>query len=264
MKLAALTLACAALLCACETVETWPTEEEMATFGNGSNNALVLLSATDNFGCGSTSLAFMDMQAQANFDRTVFTGETSAAVVKPGMYHLFYGKCDAAVGDLKGITYWFDSVEVKPNEVVYIGTFNLTTISVASQANALQNVFSLGISAFTGNPKAYPVYEMRDETEKVRAHLREKYPQLAAGMVTRLPPAILSRDDFAQAFRNAYARRPDGSMPTEEEARGRLDGEIVKAIDASIAKYKAAHPEWKDAPAPPPPPAAGHRATPAS
>ncbi len=243
-------------LCACETLDTWPTEAEMATFGGSSTNALVLLSASDNFGCGTTALAFMDVDTKTSFQRTMFTGEASAAVVKPGTYHLYYANCGSAVGDLRGVMYWFDSVDVKPNEVVYLGTFNLDAISVASQANVLQNVFSFGISAITGNPSTYPVYEMRDETEKVRAQLREKYPQLAAGMVTRLPPAILSRDDFAQAFRNAYARKPDGSMPTEEEAQARLDGEIEKAVEASIAKYQAAHPElMKDKPPAPAAPA---------
>lgn len=69
-------------------------------------------------------------------------------------------------------------------------------------------------------------------------------------MITRVPAAILSREDFAQAFRNAYAPRADGSFPTEEEAQARLDGEIDKAIEASLARFRAANPQPAGAPAP--------------
>ncbi|MFT3725874.1 MAG: hypothetical protein QM773_20105 [Hyphomonadaceae bacterium] len=233
----------AVTLSACETVNTWPTKEELATFAPDSGNSLVVLSATDNFGCGRTSLAFLDVDTKARFDRTISTGEPAAAVVKPGNYHLYYGNCFSAVGDLQGIMYWFDSVEVKPNEVVYLGTFNMDVITVTSQAGILDNIFTLGLTAITGAASQYPVYEMRDETDRIRTKLREQFPQFADAMTTRLPPTILSREDFATAFRNAYAPRPDGSRPTDEEARGRLDGEIDKAIEASLARYLAAHPE---------------------
>jgi hypothetical protein len=164
------------------------------------------------------------------------------------------------MGNLPAVELWFDKVEIKPNEVVYLGTFNLSAITVNAQAGVLQNVFSLGLTALTaltGNYNYYPTYAMVDQSEKVRAQVREKYPQYADRMVTRLPEAILVPEDFAGACRNAYARKPDGSMPTPEEAEAKLDGEMDKAVAASIARYSAAHPEFKKdtAPAPAPKPA---------
>ena len=91
---------------------------------------------------------------------------------------------------------------------------------------------------------------MRDETGRIRELLRRQYPQFADSMITRVPAAILLREDFAQAFRNAYAPRADGSFPTEEEAQARLDSEIDKAIEASLARYRATHPQPDGAPAP--------------
>ena len=253
MKAVLAALLAVASLSACETLDTWPTEDELALFSPNSGNSLVVLSATDNFGCGNTGLAFIDVDTDITFHRTVPSSGAAAAVVKPGNYHLYYGNCFSAVGDLGGVLYWFDSVEVKPNEVVYLGTFNMDVITVASQAGVLENIFTLGISAFTGVASQYPVYAMHDETEKVRAMLREQYPQFADAMITRIPPAILSREDFASAFVAAYAPRPDGSLPTGEDAQARLPGEIEKAIDASLERYRAAHPDrFPDEPPPAP------------
>jgi len=249
MKAALAAALAVASLSACETLNQLPTEEELATFGQDSN-ALVLLSATDSFGCGTTTLAFMDMESKASFDRTIPTGDLAAAVVRPGNYQLFFGKCAAAVGDMGGIMFWFDTAEVKPNEVVYLGTFNMDVVDVTAQAGVLDNIFTLGLTALTGTASQYPVYDMRDETGRIRELLRRQYPQFADSMITRVPAAILSREDFAQAFRNAYAPRADGSFPTEEEAQARLDSEIDKAIEASLARYRATHPQPDGAPAP--------------
>lgn len=253
MKAVLAAVAAAFTLSACQTIETWPTKEELATFGTN-DSAIVVMDSTNNFGCARMNLGYSNVRTKDKFNRQLVSGEVGAIFAKPGRYHLYYADCSSAMGSLPGVELWFDSVDIKPNEVVYLGTFNLSAITVNSQSGVLLDIFSLGLTALTGKYNYYPTYTMTDDTENVRNKVRAKYPQFADRMVTRVPEAILSPEAFADAYRTAYANNPDGSRPTDEQAQARLDAEIPKAIKASIAKYRATHPAALAA-APPPPPA---------
>jgi hypothetical protein len=74
-------------LSACQAIETWPADEELATFGsNGS--PIVIMDSVDNFGCGRIDLGFRDARTKAQFNRNLVTGEPRAIIAQPGVYRL--------------------------------------------------------------------------------------------------------------------------------------------------------------------------------
>lgn len=175
---------------------------------------------------------------------------SNLAIVAPGKYIPTSIGC--TTGNMRitlpSVDLWFLPVEVKAGEIVHMGKITAESVAVKtdmSDAEELGNaVLSLGLSLFTNdgtNTYEFPMYDVRQATERDREFLRYTIGDQADDLKSRKLIRIMSPQAVANAYRNAYALNADGKPPTEEQARAKFAVEIRKAIAISMDEFVKAN-----------------------
>ena len=240
MKAIFVALAALALpaLSACGSLpENWPRPDEIGPYQSGASGLLVLDDM--NRGCKDVKLEFQNAKGGVPYYRYVAVGQPGAIVVPPGNYRLI--EIDCFTDDYEAfpnVVLWFDEVTVGAGEVVYAGSVQVDTVAVQKKSGLISQIVSFG---FMGDKETdvFPVYSVKDNTEAVRQKLQTVSPEAAGKMITRLLPQVLSKDAVTKAYQNAYAAKPDGTAPTQEEVSARLKVEMDAAFETSIREYLA-------------------------
>jgi hypothetical protein len=234
----------AAALQACSTPHTsFPAPRELEDLKAGNASALIV-NVSGEMGCDETVLGIHRKGSDKN---VVFwtlrevgyrTSGPAIQVVEPGTYRIAGAAClkeGYYPSQMSTIPLWFGDVELKPGEVVYIGTLDIQILDYKTEMSKGAKVFNAIF--FTGrdsNEFKYLSYEMHDENAEVLERLRVSYPDIAAKLIVKLPPIYLTTDKFAAALQAAYAPNADGSLPTTDQAQTRLPLELKKLGEEAL------------------------------
>lgn len=242
----------AACLGGCANIQqTALTPASLREFDQG-NTAVLIVNTSGALYCDTTFIALHRDGDPKNEVFVTFrqagygTSAPAEMVVEPGRYRLVAASCIKAgfyPASMSSAGLWFGDIEVKPGEVVYMGTLDTELLDYRTRMSS--GMKALNAILFTGrdaNEFKYIAYQFNDSSADVLERLRVEHPELAAKMQTRLPPAFITRDDFSSALQRAYAPNADGTLPTTEEAQARLPAELKTVVAAAIARWRAAHP----------------------
>jgi hypothetical protein len=218
-----------------------PTSAELTQFNAGSA-AVLVANISGNIDCNEGMILALHL-AGAPKNELINSapksdGESSepvVLVVPAGNYKINGALCfdGTSIGSLRTLAAWFGGIDVKAGEVVYLGTLDIRMLHYHVKKTALQKMF------FANNDADYAAFQFKDESADVAARLRVKHPDLAARMVFRSPPQFVTAEDYVAALDRAYAPKPDGSLPTPEEADARVPGELEKVRAAAAARLHA-------------------------
>lgn len=239
-------------LAACETaplISTTPSAELVQSFMNqDSKSGLLIVDAQSNLGCDSFSVYLSEpgnSTRAALRQVTIYDKKESAPAilhVAPGTYEIRGVYCNRYgyyPTEMNGVRYWFHTVEVEEGEAVYMGTLDVDVETLQTRQKTGQAIanFLLMTDLDGRNDHQYPIYSLVDDEKSIAAYLDENHPGTSSKLVTRMPYQIVDPESIRTAYQNAYARNEDGSMPTREEAMGKLKIELDFAYDAAKQKY---------------------------
>jgi hypothetical protein len=159
--------------------------------------------------------------------------------VETGRYRVIHGSSDYvnATTTLPLLSFWFKDFDVGRGEIVDLGTFSFEVIEAYSQANPLETVSN---ALFKFDPRHldhYVTYSVDDSQEsRVLSVLAEKYPTLIGKRVKRPLQVVLNKERFQEIVAVSHKPRQDGSLPTTEEARKRMEELLGALMTESSAK----------------------------
>lgn len=191
---------------------------------------------------------FVNMTTAATYDLQVNGANALVAAapdliaVPPGRYRILRGERAAAnsIGTFPLMAQWFDEFEVRPGEVVDIGTLNVEEIEVRSMQGLGDSLINALATWDPARRDTYLAYSFDYSSEvEVQRMLASKYPTLAIAPVRRSPRLLLDRTRFEQIIREAYAPNLDGSLPSTPEAQGRISSAMLAYLRESRAVAKA-------------------------
>jgi hypothetical protein len=231
-------LACAVGLAGCDTYG--PSLSQLESFA-GSEKAMVAISIDGSAFCGKPGGAvWLGRKGSERGTKFLMNGsDPGVQIVEPGMYFPYGVACsgNGYIYDLPNVSAWFSPVELRAGEVVHLGTLVPWAVVVQVDRSDLDVVGdainTLGTSLFTLGPSKtiqFPVYEFRPITEEDRVLLRKLIGDAANHVVERQPAPVMSPRVMETAYRRAYALKPDGTAPREEEGQAKLESELNKAL----------------------------------
>lgn len=203
------------------------TDEALSEFRQGGDKAILAVDGDMTaFGCGSARYNFINLSDRSKVSVKSEAG-AGISIVTPGRYRLDTLYC--AVWGTGGwdipANDWFSVVDVKPGEVVYLGTIVVIPFSDTVSGSMLQTP---DLKAAWG---LAPTYTMRDEFDAALKVLRPEVGDLADRMVARPLGLLLSEREFADAVERAY-RPVNGVMPSHTEARASVAAELDRIFRA--------------------------------
>lgn len=241
-------LAAAAPLAACATpmTTTLPTPEALAAY-DPATEAKIVVNVGGSAECEEAIVAVNRRGERQNTvlqtvrDRREDVSEPAMAIVTPGTYGFNKGVC-FKMGyyplQLTGLPLWSGPVEVAAGETVYLGTLNVDDVTVNTRQNALLAALNAITLSPTKDTHEFVAYEVVEDAGLTR-RLDEALPGEGGAMVTRLAPQFVSRADYEAAFLRAYARDANGKLPSEAEAKARLNEELKTVTDDARRAWEA-------------------------
>lgn len=229
-----------------------PNYKQIAAFEAGGPAIITMGFDGDPILCGTGVVHFKRQGSERSISITAMPDSPGAAVVEPGKYYPEYATCSGGNFSytLPGPWRWFLPVEVKANEVLYLGTFAPRIVAVETRKSELDiagdALSTLGLSLLMQkqvNVREFPTYQFDDKFEQDRENLKKGLGAIADKLERRFPFPVLSPKAFAEAYRRAYAPLEDGKPISDAKAEARLDAEIEKAIDESLKQYLPKRPE---------------------
>lgn len=218
-------------LSACATAPA-VSSDQVAQIQAGTNSAIIM--AYRRFhGYNWASVHFVNVDTRQSYFLTAEVGKDTdragagIVAVPPGRYVVSRGHVGGT--DLPLLAYWFAEFEVGGGEVVNIGTLRPRNIYVQARPglDAL-----LGLDSTT--QMNYVAYDVDYSAEaNVRNLLETRYPNLGVAPIQRPLRVVLDAARFEQIVNEAYSPRPDGSLPTINEARTSLSDMIDNFIRES-------------------------------
>jgi hypothetical protein len=227
----------ALFLGACTTIETtMPTPEQLTGF-DSSKQAMIVVNASTNVGCGDFFLGINRNNASTNTvvrtlnDFGYDTSQPAIMIVEPGKFTLDRASCTIPgyyPSDLPNTFAWFGDVDIAAGEIVYIGTFHTDVLEVETKRGAASQVFSalLALDFSKSDSTQYPTYEFVNQLEEVIERLNVSHPAIAQQLVFRPIPALIAKDDFSAALQRAHAADEDGNPPAPDVAKAKWIAEL--------------------------------------
>ncbi len=202
--------------------------EALSGFREGGQAILAIDGDMNAFGCGSARYNFVNVTDQSKVSVKSEAG-AGINIVPPGRYRLDTLYC--AVWGTGGwhmpANDWFSVVEVKPGEVVYLGT--VVVIPFAQTPAGLGLLQTPEMKAGWGQ---LPTYTMRSQVEAARKVLRPEIGDLADRMVDRPFRLLLSESELAGAIQRAY-QPINGVTPSLYQARLSVAAELDRIHQAN-------------------------------
>lgn len=195
--------------------------EALDQFRRGGDQAILAIDGDMNaFGCGSARYNFINLADQSKVGVKSEAG-AGINIVAPGRYRLDTLYC--AVWGTGGwhipANDWFSDVEVKPGEVVYLGTVVVVPFTQTESASVLRT------PEMQAAWSQVPAYTMREEFEAARKVLRPEIGDLADRMVARPFKLLLSEQELAGAIERAY-EPVNGVTPSHYQAKLRVSADL--------------------------------------
>jgi hypothetical protein len=175
-------------------------------------------------------------------DNWVNAGPDMVAV-PPGRYRILTGSLYGyeVTGNLPMVEYWFDEFEVRPGEVVNIGTLRIDDINVRALPGMSDRVFNALFTLDYAQRHSYYAYTLDFSDEaRVQHMLESKYPELRVAPVQRSPAMVLNSGEFGRIIVESYAPNADGSMPTVQEAQSRVNANLDRYVSESLVAARQA------------------------
>jgi len=227
MKRACFAVLAALALVACQHRHPL-SNEELAEFRQGGGTAILAADGDMTaFGCGSARYNFINL---ADRSKASVKSEAGAgiSIVAAGRYRLDQLYC--AVWGTGGwhipANDWFSDAEVKPGEVVYLGT--IVVVPFGQTASGISMLQTPDMKAIWGQVGTYTI---RDEFDAARKVLRPEIGDLADRMVSRPLKVLLSEQEFADSITRAY-QPVNGVTPSHAQARAAVSAELNRIFRA--------------------------------
>lgn len=219
MKRASLAVVAALVLAACQHRHPL-SAEAVSGFADSGHAMLALDGDMTAFGCGSARYNFINLDDQSTASLKSEAG-AGTIIVTPGRYVLQMVTCAAwGTGGWEiPAAGWFTVVDVKPGEIVYLGTMVVTPFEQTGSAAILRT------PEMKGSWGQVPTYTIKDQRDAATKVLRPEIGALVDRMVTRMPTVLLSEGKLADVIQRAYQPDSSGVTPTSQQAEAAADAE---------------------------------------
>jgi len=240
---------CAAVSLALAACATPPSVDplQLAMIRDGEQSAIIM-SYREYSGMYGANVRFVNMETRRTYAVSMHGGDNwvnagpDMVAVPPGRYRVLSGSLYGyeVSGTMPLLAYWFEEFEVRPGEVVDVGTLTIDDINVRSLPGMSERVFN---ALFTLDPRQRSTYfayniDYSDEA-RVQHMLESKYPEFGVAPVRRPLEIVLDRAEFERLIVEAYAPSAEGALPSTQEAQTRLGDSLDNFVRDSLVRARA-------------------------
>jgi hypothetical protein len=220
---------------------TVPSSAQRASF-DPAQSAYLIVNFTGGLGCDWVTLGINRLGSgyneviYTNRDTRYPSSEPAILAVVPGTYRLNRGRCVLAGGvvDLRRAAAVHGPVDIHAGEVVYIGALEMNRLRVRYVIDPT----SPDTTEDNRGTANYFLYQMVDNSEDVRPRVAERFPELGAQMMTRIPEVLVSPEVVEARIRSAFLPDSGGVLPTRAEAQRRIEESVFRDLERELREFE--------------------------
>lgn len=228
-------------------------KEQLSAFAEG-NKALVLMDFIGDRNChlGTFHLTNTATGKSYKISPNAYS-RAGQTVLDPGTYQLLAGSCTGnnyqTSAIFRDLSTWFKPFRVGAGEVINLGILEFDVVEGKSAAtkgfDKLNNLLTSYTTKDKSNFFTYAFYNGA-KSQTVTELLEKSDSILLSKLVNRSPEARIDKSNYELWVNQAHALKADGSRPTTEEARQKLDELIRENLGAGYSLKIKEKPKLSD------------------